>query len=45
MTSESVYFQWAAGIPNLAILLQAKYPPEPIVMKGSRSEVTLPIIL
>ena len=36
--TKPVYFQWAAGIPNLASYIPAlriKCPPEPTVIKGS----------
>ena len=42
--TKPVHFQWAAGIPNLAIRI-TRYKPAPMLIKGSRSEVTLPIVL
>ena len=42
--TKPVHFQWAAGIPCLAIRV-TRYKPAPTLIKGSRSEVTLPIVL
>ena len=40
--TKPVHFQWAAGIPYLAIRI-TRYKPVPTLIKDSRSEVTLPI--
>ena len=42
--TKPVYFQWTADIPNLAIRVMC-YKSAPTLIKGSRSEVTLPIAL
>ena len=42
--TKPVHFQWAAGIPYLAIRV-THYKPASTLIKGSRSEVTLPIVI